>query len=251
LWLFFIFLLFIISLFWTPYSNDIADGYNTLKGQSNRHIMGTSASGKDMFSLILSGSATTIYLIFITTIITAILGVLLGFCCRFWIVRVVVDIFIAMPTIIIAMILAASLGGSLMCVIASCAFSYSVVLARILHPEISRLEASDLVKALSALGASKARVICRHILPNLRNILRIQLTTVAAAVILAEAGLTFLGYGAGLGTPSWGEALRSSTELIRVAPMNALWPGLFIALTSFALISLGKPRTASTITPHN
>jgi peptide/nickel transport system permease protein len=241
-WLSFIFLMFLVSLFWTPYSTDVADGYNVLQGRSSSHIMGTSASGKDMFSLILAGSKTTILICTATTVLTAALGMLLAFCCRFSLVRIVVDIFIALPTIIVAMVLAASLGGSLFCVVASCSFSYSMVLARILHPEITRLEGSTLVKSLRALGSSKPRIIFKHILPNLRGIFFIQLTTVAATVILAEAGLTYLGYGAPLGTPSWGEALRSSSELIRVAPASVIWPGIFITLTSFSLISLGKKK---------
>ncbi len=242
LWLAFIFVMFLISLFWTPYSTDVADGYSVLKGQSSSHIMGTSASGKDMFSLILAGCKTTIFICTITTALTAILGILLAFGCRFSIVRVVVDIFIAVPTIIVAMVIAASLGGSLACVVASCSFSYSMVLARILYPEITRLENSILVKSLHALGCSKLQVVINHILPNLLSILFIQLTTVAATVILAEAGLTYLGYGASIGLPTWGEALRSSSELIRVAPTSVLWPGIFIMLTSFSLISMGKKK---------
>jgi peptide/nickel transport system permease protein len=236
--------MFVVSLFWTPYSTDVADGYNILKERSSSHIMGTSASGKDMFSLILAGCKTTVFICTITTLLTAFLGILLAFSCHFSAVRIVVDIFIAVPTIIVAMVLAASLGGSLFCVVASCSFSYSMVLARILHPEITRFEGSDLVKSLRALGCSKLRVVVNHILPNLLGVLFVQLTTVAATVILAEAGLTYLGYGAPLGVPTWGEALRSSSELIRVAPASVIWPGIFITLTSFSLISLGKKKTS-------
>jgi peptide/nickel transport system permease protein len=137
------------------------------------------------------------------------------------------------------MLLAAPLGGSLGIVIAAVGGSAGIRIARVTRPEILKVAGADYILAAKASGTGFVRSLVGHILPNVGPIALVQLSGAAALSILAEAGLTYLGYGAPDGTPSWGRLLASSQAYIGVAPAAVIWPGIAIGVCVLALNLLG------------
>ncbi|MGB4778300.1 MAG: ABC transporter permease [Microbacterium sp.] len=234
-----------VSLAWTPYpllQQDVADKW---QGPSPEHWLGTDQIGRDTFSWLLAGARTTVFVATLSAVIAAIVGIAVGAAGALtprWVaepVTVLVDILIAFPTLLIAMLLAASFGGSLWVVVVAVGIAGGVAVARVVRPEIRIADRSDFVLAARAAGVVRARIVRRHLVPNVAPVVIVQLSLIAAAAVLAEAGLSYLGYGAPAGTPSWGRSLAESQRFIGVHPSAVLWPGLTITLTVLGLSLLG------------
>jgi peptide/nickel transport system permease protein len=234
-----------LSLVWTPYPLLAQDVAAKWQGPSPAHLLGTDQIGRDTFSGLLAGSRTTVFVATVAAAAAAVIGVTLGALGALtprWVsepLTVLVDILIAFPTLLIAMLFAASLGGSLWVVVAAVGVAGGVSIARVVRPEIRIADRSDFVLAARAAGVGRTRIIRRHIVPNTAPVVIVQISLVAAGAVLAEAGLSYLGYGAPAGTPSWGRSLADSQRFIAVQPEAVLWPGLTITLTVLALALLG------------
>ncbi|MFT4279933.1 ABC transporter permease [Microbacterium sp.] len=235
----------VVSLLWTPYpllQQDVADKW---QGPSLDHWLGTDQIGRDTFSWLLAGARTTVFVSVLSAVIAGALGVVLGALGALtprWVsepLAVLVDILIAFPTLLIAMLFAASLGGSLWVVVAAVGIAGGVSIGRVVRPEIRIADRSDFVLAARAAGVRRARVIRRHVVPNVAPVVIVQISLIAAVAVLAEAGLSYLGYGAPAGTPSWGRSLAESQRFIGVQPAAVLWPGLTITLTVLGFSLLG------------
>lgn len=235
----------LVSLVWTPHPLLEADTAVRLGAPSWRHPLGTDHIGRDTLSWLMAGARTTVVLVVGATTVAALVGITLATVSALlpprWAepVVVLVDILVAVPTLLIAMLLAALLGGSLGIVVVAVGFGSGVSTARILRPEIARVAQSDYVLASRAAGTGTVSRVVHHILPNAGPVAVVQLTGAASVTILAEAGLTFLGYGASPTTPSWGRSLANAQSLIGVAPLSVVWPGLTIAATVLALTQFG------------
>ncbi|GAA3300139.1 ABC transporter permease [Dactylosporangium vinaceum] len=235
----------LLSLFWTPYPllrQDVAERW---LGPDARHWLGTDEIGRDTLSWLLAGSRTTVFVAFWATLIAAGLGLALAALTALGPRRVaepvivLVDLLIAFPVLLIAMLLAAAFGGSLWIVVTAVGVGVGMNLARVLRPEIRRVIAADYVVAARAGGVGPGGILARHVVPNVAPVAIVQLSYVAAVAILAEAGLSYLGYGAPAGSPSWGRSLADSQHYIAVQPASVLWPGLAIAVTVLAITLLG------------
>lgn len=235
----------LLSFFWTPYPllrQDVADRW---LGPSAGHWLGTDQIGRDTLSWLLAGSRTTVFVAFWATLLAAGLGLALAAATSLTHRRVaeplvvIVDILIAFPVLLIAMLVAAGFGGSLWVVVIAVGIGVGVNLARVVRPEIHRVTASDYVLAARAAGVGRAGILARHVVPNVGPVVIVQLSYVAAIAILAEASLSYLGYGAPAGSASWGRSLADSQQYIGVQPASVLWPGLAIAVTVLAITLLG------------
>ncbi len=234
-----------VSLFWTPYpllEQDVADRW---QGPSLEHPLGTDQIGRDTLSWLLAGSRTTVFVAFFSALAAGVIGVTLGAVgalSRRWVsepLTVFIDILIAFPTLLIAMLIAATFGGSLLVVVVAVGIAGGVSIARVTRPEVRIINRSDYVLAARAGGVGRLRSLFTHVVPNIAPIVIVQLSLIAALSILAEAGLSYLGYGAPSGTPSWGRSLADSQRYITVQPAAVLWPGLTITLTVLGLTLLG------------
>lgn len=234
-----------VSLLWTPYpllQQDVADKW---QGPSFEHLLGTDQIGRDTFSWLLAGARTTVFVATFSALLAAAIGITLGALGALtprWVsepLAVLIDILIAFPTLLIAMLFAASLGGSLWVVVAAVGIAGGVSIARVVRPEIRITDRSDFVLAARAAGVGRGRILRRHVVPNVAPVLIVQLSLIAAVAVLAEAGLSYLGYGAPAGTPSWGRSLADSQRFIGVQPTAVLWPGLTITLTVLGFSLLG------------
>ncbi|SEC03655.1 peptide/nickel transport system permease protein [Paramicrobacterium humi] len=235
----------IVSLFWTPYDPILTDVANKWQPPSAAHLLGTDNIGRDIFSVLLAGSRVTVQVAVGSAVVAAIVGVVfaaLGALTTRWvreIVAVLIDILIAFPTLLIAMMLASAFGGSLAVVIVAVGISFGVNVGRVTRPEIRRVSRSEFVTAGIAAGLGPVRNLARHVLPNVAPVFIVQLSWCMAVAVLAEAGLSYLGYGAPVSTPSWGRVLAELQTYIGIHPWSVLWPGLAITFTVLGFNLLG------------
>lgn len=226
-----------VSLAWTPFDPAETDPYHRWLAPSWPHLLGTDATGRDLFSRLMVGTQTTVLVALLSTIIAAVVGVALGLLAsltRSWLrrpVSVLIDVLIAFPTLLTAMMLAATFGSSLLTVVAAVGGSFGVSVSRVIRAELARVAASDYVLAARAAGVGPLGNLRRHILPNIAPVLIVQLSLSMAVSVLAEAGLSYLGYGASPATPSWGRLLSETQGYLAVHLVTVVWPGLAITLT--------------------
>lgn len=235
----------VVSLVWTPQPLWHTDPANGFAAPSPTNWLGTDQIGRDTFSWLLAGCRATLIVAVGATVLTLVLGVTLGALSASIAPRwaepliVVIDVIVAFPILLIAMLLATSWGGSLTVVWVAVGVGLGVNLARVIRSEIIRVNASDYVVAARAAGTSAPQRLRLHVLPNVAPVLVVQLSVSAGVAILAEAGLTFLGFGASTSEPSWGRVLADAQRYITVAPLSVLWPGLVIGITVLAINLLG------------
>ncbi len=137
------------------------------------------------------------------------------------------------------MMISAVWGGSLWVVVWSVGIGFGVNIARVMRPELRRVLHSDFVMAGKAAGLTPVQNLARHLLPNVAPVFIVQLSWSMAVAVLAEAGLSYLGFGASVTEPSWGRLLADLQGYLTVYPLSVLWPGLVITFTVLALNLLG------------
>ncbi len=242
----------IVSLVWTPFDPQKTDipGRWALPGWP--HLLGTDGSGRDLLSLLMAGSRTTIIVAVGAGTIATVIGVALaalGALSTRWVresVAVFVDILIAFPVLIIAMMISALFGGSLWVVIWAVGIGFGVNIARVTRPELRRVLQTDFVLAGRASGLTSAQNLWRHLMPNVAPVFIVQLSWGMAVAVLAEAGLSYLGFGASVTEPSWGLLLADLQRYIAVYPLSVVWPGLTITVTVLGLNLLGDALREAT-----
>ncbi|WP_457101366.1 ABC transporter permease [Microbacterium sp. P5_E9] len=242
----------LVSLFWTPFDPKSVDIRNRWQGPGWPHALGTDGTGRDILSLIIAGSRTTIIVAVGAGIIATVVGIslaALGALTARWVresVAVFVDILIAFPVLIIAMMISAVWGGSLLVVIWSVGIGFGVNIARVTRPELRRVLHSDFVLAGRASGLTPSQNLLRHLLPNVAPVFIVQLSWAMAVAVLAEAGLSYLGFGAPVTEPSWGLLLAELQQYIAIYPLSVVPPGVAITVTVLALNLLGDALREAT-----
>lgn len=207
--------------------------------------LGTDRLGRDMLSRTLHGAryALTISMIgiFLGTILGTFLGLIAGYF-RGWIDTVimrVVDISFALPSVLLALALAAAWGSTFEGVILVVVFVLWSYFARQIRAEVLALRESDFVARARVAGASNTRIILRHILPNVMNTVIVLMTLQIGVVIILEASLSFLGMGIPRPAPAWGLLVADGRALVVSAWWVSLVPGLAILLTVMSVNLLG------------
>jgi peptide/nickel transport system permease protein len=235
----------VVSVFWTPYDPFTADPFRQWERPSAAHWFGTDGIGRDIASYVLAGSRTTVIVAVGAGLIASAVGIVLtaiGSLTARWVregMAVLLDILVAFPTLLTAMLLTAIFGGSLGVVVVSVGLSFGVTIARVARGEIRRIARSDFVVAARASGVGPGGILLRHLVPNAAPLFTVQLSLAMATAVLAEAGLSYLGYGASSSTASWGSLLSDLQTYIGVHPWSATWPGAAIAIVVVALSLLG------------
>lgn len=235
----------LISLFWTPFDPQASDIGDRWLPPSWPHLLGTDDTGRDILSLLMAGARTTVFVSIGAGIVATVVGIALaalGALTARWIretVAVLVDILIAFPVLLIAMMISSVWGGSLWVVIWAVGIGFGVNIARVTRPELRRVQQSDFVLAARASGLTPSQSLVRHLLPNVAPVFIVQLSWSMAVAVLAEAGLSYLGFGASVVEPSWGLVLADLQRYIGVHPLSVIWPGVAITITVLALNLLG------------
>ena len=214
-------------------------------GGTWKYPLGTDRIGRDILSRIMYGARVSLSIslvgIFVGGIIGATLGMLAGFFGG-WIDTVImrlVDISLALPAILLALVLAAATGPSFQTIIVVVAFVLWALYARQVRGEVLSIRERDFVARARVAGASRARIMARHILPNVANTIIVLATLQVGSVIILEAALSFLGLGIPRPTPAWGIMVADGRQLIVSAWWISFFPGLAITLTVFSLNLLG------------
>ena len=214
-------------------------------GGTWKYPLGTDRIGRDILSRIMYGARVSLSIslvgIFVGGIIGASLGMLAGYFGG-WIDTVImrlVDISLALPAILLALVLAAATGPSFQTIIVVVAFVLWALYARQVRGEVLSIRERDFVARARVAGASQLRVMVRHILPNVTNTIIVLATLQVGSVIILEAALSFLGLGIPRPTPAWGIMVADGRQLIVSAWWISFFPGLAITLTVFSLNLLG------------
>ena len=242
----------LVSLFWTPFNPLSTDLKDRWAAPGWPHLLGTDGTGRDILSLIMTGARTTVFVSVGAAIIATVVGILLaalGALTARWMretIAVLVDILIAFPVLMIAMMISSVWGGSLWVVIWAVGIGFGVNIARVTRPELRRVQQSDFVLAGRASGLTATQNLTRHLLPNVAPVFIVQLSWSMAVAVLAEAGLSYLGFGASVTEPSWGILLADLQRYIGVHPLSVIWPGLAITITVLGLNLLGDSLREAT-----
>ena len=215
------------------------------KAPSAAHWFGTDEVGRDLLSRVIWGGRSSLAAGVIAVSIAVGVGVPLGMLAGYlggWfdaIVGRLTDAMLAVPFLILAIALAAFLGPSLGNAMIAIGITATPIFVRLARGQVMAARAEDWVEAARAVGNPPARILVRHILPNILPPVMVQATLAIAAAIIAEASLSFLGLGQQPPAPSWGSMLNSAQRFLSQAPWMAVFPGLAIFLTVLAFNLFG------------
>jgi peptide/nickel transport system permease protein len=228
-----------------PHDPNKSYGEHALTPESAEFPCGTDAVGKDVWSRVLHGARVSVVIALGAVGLAVLVGVPLGGAAGYAGGRLdallmrVTDAFLALPSIVIALTIAALLGRGLHNVIVAVAVAEWPRFARQMRAAVLELKGREFVLASQALGAGPLRILFGRILPNAAAPLLVIGTLGLGTAVLEAAGLGFLGLGAEPGTPEWGTMLADNINYLRGYPWIALYPGLAIALTVLGFNLLG------------
>jgi peptide/nickel transport system permease protein len=235
----------LVSLAWTPYNPLQVQPAQTLQPASWRHLLGTDGFGIDILSRLLVGARTTVYVGLVAVSLAAVGGVPLGVLAGMrggWVSEIVLrvsDILYAFPALLLAILLAAAVGASTGTAMVAIGIASIPAFARVARAATLIVMTQDYILAARASGTSRWTTSVRHVLPNIAAVLGVQASVSFGIAILAEAALSYLGLATPPPTPTWGRMLHDAQTYIFTSPVQALWPGLAIALAVLGLNLLG------------
>ncbi|KAA0921636.1 ABC transporter permease [Streptomyces apricus] len=225
----------LVSLVWLPFDADDTSG-GRLAGPGDGHLLGTDKLGRDLFTQLMTGSRIAVEAGLGSVAVAALLGVTLGVLAAFaqgWLddtLAAFLDILIAFPTLLLAMLVVAARSATLGSAILAIGLAQSAVVARLVRILVKRVLAQDYVTAARTSGTSWPRTVAGHVLPNIWPTLVVNLALQFGLAVLAEAGLSYLGLGAPPPNASWGRMLQEAQATFTTAPAGALAPGILLVV---------------------
>ncbi len=229
----------------SPYDPLAQDILSRMQGPSSAHWLGTDQFGRDVLSRILHGYRSS-FLISALAVGAALgagggLGILAAYYGG-WADRLIMrcmDVLFAFPVVLLAIGIIAVLGSNAVTTAIAIGVVYTPIFARLLRGPALVIAASEFVTAARALGAGDARIVFRHILPNLASVILVQASLSLSTAILVEASLSFLGIGTQPPQPSLGKMLAEGRDYLLLSPWNSVFSGTAILLASFGFNLLG------------
>jgi len=228
-----------------PYPPNDIDMAQTLAKPSAEHWLGTDNLGRDVLSRIIYGARTSLIIAVGATAASVILGETLGLIAVqfggivFQIIMRFIDALMAVPMLLVALIMASLLGGGVKNVILALGVGMLSVHARMMCAQALSVKQNDYILAARTMGISDIRMMLRHIFPNAFPALMVVITVGLGAVILAEAGLSFLGVGVMPPYPAWGSMISDGYKYILSNPALSFSPGVAIMLVVFGFNMMG------------
>lgn len=228
-----------------PYDPIEQDISNRLHPPNADHLMGTDQLGRDLFSRVLYGARISLKVSVVVVSISLAIGTTMGLVSGYaggWVdegIMRLVDLLMAFPGLLFALVVVAVLGPSLLNLLIALAVTGWTGYARIIRGEVLSVKEDEFVKAAQLMGASRVRILTRHILPNVIGPIVVLATLNLGSVVLGTAGLSFLGFGAQPPTPEWGNMIANSRDTLTSAWWIANFPGMMIMLTVIGFNLLG------------
>ncbi|MDQ7841078.1 MAG: ABC transporter permease [bacterium] len=229
----------------TPYGPADSNLVKTLQPPSRAHWMGTDQLGRDLFTRILYGARVSLTIGLVTVGISGVIGLAVGLISGYLggltdvILMRLVDVQLSFPFILLALVVNAILGIGLQNIILTLIITGWVVYARLVRGEVLALKTLDYVEAARALGAQQMRIVVRHLLPNLWTPVIILSSLQVAQFIVAEAAISFLGFGVQPPMASWGNMLNEGKTYIYNAWWMTTFPGVALVLTALGVNLVG------------
>ncbi len=225
-----------------PYRGILKD---SLEDPSSTYLLGTDIQGRDTLSRLIFGTRTALAVGFITTGVAAFAGITLGLMAGYFggitnmIIMRIMDALMGFPLLLLALLLAAVLGSGIQNVIIALSVAMVPGYARVMHGLTLSIRENDYILAETAMGASASRTMLRHILPNALAPMIVLGTMQLGTLILAEAGLSFLGIGITPPGAAWGAMVNDGYRYLRSNPQLSFAPGLAIMIVVFAFQLVG------------
>jgi len=235
----------LLSFVWTPHDPTLVNPQTRLEKPSGEYWFGTDKFGRDVFSQILVGSRTTLFVGFVAVGVAALVGVPLGILAGMaprWFGELIMrgnDLLLAFPALLLAIMFAAVYGAGTFVAMVAIGIATIPSFARLVRSGTLQVMKTEYVLAARSAGRRPFAIGLRHVLPNVGSLVIVQASVSFAIAVLAEAALSFLGYGTPPPTPSWGRMLQESQEMLWSAPRLAVFPGLAIAFAVLGFNLLG------------
>jgi peptide/nickel transport system permease protein len=228
-----------------PYDPEAPDFDHIRETPTANHLLGTDEIGRDTLSRVIYGARISLYVGIVVQTVSTFIGITLGLIAGFYggfldlaIMRAV-DIMYALPNFLFAVFMVSILKPTTASVILTLILAGWPFSARLMRGQVLATKQEEYVVAAQAIGAQKRQIMLRHVLPNSLTPIIIQFTIGIAGVIMAEAGLSFLGIGIRPPTPTWGGMINKGREFIRSSPHLAIYPSIVLGLTMIAFNFIG------------
>lgn len=228
-----------------PYSYTKMDLTVAMQGPSFAHLCGTDDMGRDIFSRLLYGARYSIGIGVLSVLCSLLLGTMVGSIAGYFGGRVdnlimrVLDVIQSLPGMLLTIVLSAVLGAGYFNTILALAISGIPGYARMLRAQMLKVRENEYIEAARSINCSKFQIIVTHLIPNSFSPLIVSASMGVASMIVAAAGLSFLGLGVQPPAPEWGAMLSSSRQFIRSCPHMVIFPGLAIAITVLSINLMG------------
>ena len=244
-----ILLLIIVAIFAeavAPYPYRETHLEDRLTGSSFRFLLGTDYAGRDLLSRIIHGARISLSVGLSATAIDVLVGLLIGGATGFiggkWdlVVQRFVDVWMTFPGLLLLLTIMSLVGPGILQIILILGISGGIAGSRVVRSAVIGIKENDYFLAAEAIGSPSTAILMRHVLPNIMPVLIIIFSISVGGVIIAEASLSFLGFGLPVDLPSWGGMLsREGRGYMEMAPWLALYPGLALTITVYSLNMLG------------
>ncbi len=229
------------------FSPEAYDLMSILEKPGEHHILGTDGEGRDIFAQLIWGSRVSLSVGFIAVGIAVIIGIILGVIAGYFggaidmMISRVIEVMMCFPTFFLILTILAFVGPSIYNIMIVIGLTGWTGVARLVRGECLKLRNRDFVIAARVTGAGNVRIITRHLLSNALSPVFVSATFGVGSAILVEASLSFLGFGVGPSTPSWGSMLSQAQEFMDIAWWLTLAPGLaiFLTVTAYNLVGEG------------
>jgi peptide/nickel transport system permease protein len=239
----------------TPYSYERQDLDATLRGPYAAHLLGTDHYGRDVLSRVAHGARVSLSVAGVAVLAEVVIGALWGTTAGLaggrldaWMMRVV-DLFIAFPSLLLAILITGIFGPSLLNIIIALVSTAWPGMARVVRSEVVALREREFVEAARACGARPRRIVVRHLLPNVLHLVAARSTLDVSALILVEAALSFVGVGVQPPRPSWGLMINEAFAYLRSQPYLLITPAVFLSFTVISLNLFGE-ALSDALDPH-
>ena len=241
--------LMVLTAIFAPFMSSFSPTANSfeamLQAPGVPYFLGTDEFGRDVLTRIMYGARTALLVGLVSALVGSTIGLVLGVASAFFggrfdlIFQRIMDVFMAFPLIIMALAVVAIFGTGIQNVILAITIPFIPRCARVVRSSALAIREIPYIDAARANGFSNARIIMRHMVPNVMAPYLIMLTASVGQAILLEASLSFLGLGVQEPTPAWGLMLRNAQDYIESAPWVAIWPGVAITLAVFGFNIFG------------